>query len=132
MSTLEERLTTLEHNFSQFKTETVHTYHEMALDLTIVKGLTENSVRRITALKTEMEQRFELVDIRLNGMDAHLEYMGTRLDRMDSRLNGMDARLDKMDARLDKMDARLDSVDTRLNRVESMLMQILTRLPEKS
>ncbi len=103
MPTQEERLTILEYDLKQYKTETVKAYGEMAIEMIMIKGLTEDTVKRLASLKTQIEQRFERVDMRLDAMDAHL----------------------------DSMDTRLDSMDTRLNRVENLLAQILARLPEK-
>ena len=103
MPTQEERLTKLEFDLKQFKTETIKAYGDMAFEMTIVKGLTENAIGRLAALSDITEKRFERVDIRLDAMDAHLG----------------------------SMDKRLGSMDKRLERVENILTQILARLPEK-
>jgi hypothetical protein len=103
MPTQEERLTILEYDLKQYKTETIKAYGEMAIEMTMVKGLSEDAVKRLASLKTEIEQRFVRVDTRLDAMDAHL----------------------------DQMDIRLDRVDTGMDRMENMLAQILARLPEK-
>jgi chromosome segregation ATPase len=110
MPTQEERLTILEYDLKQYKTETIKAYGEMAVEMTMVKGLTEDAVKRLASLKTQIEQRFEHVDTRLDAMGAHLGSMDTRLNQMDTHL---------------------DQMDTRLDRVENMLAQILARLPEK-
>ena len=110
MPTQDERLKTLEYDLKQFKTETVKSYGEMAVEMTIVKGLTEDAVKRLAALKDQIEQRFERVDSHLDGMDAHLESIDGRFERVDSRLDGMDGRL---------------------ARLETLLMQVLARLPHK-
>ena len=102
MPTQEERLTILEYDLKQYKTETIKAYGEMAIEMIMVKGLMEDAVKRLASLRTQVEQRFERVDTRLDAMDAHLGRMDTRLDKMD----------------------------TRLDRMENMLAQILTRLPE--
>ena len=109
MPTQEERLTILEYDLKQYKTETIKAYGEMAIEMTMVKGLTEDAVKRLASLKIQVEQRFERVDIHLDAMDAHLE---------------------SMDARLNRVDTRLDTMDARLDRVENLLAQILARLPE--
>ncbi len=103
MPTQEERLTIVEYDLKQFKTETVKVYGDMAFEMTIIKGLTENAIGRLSTLSNTTEKHFERVDIRLDAMDAHLE----------------------------SMDQRLNQMDTRLDRVENMLTQILARLPEK-
>ncbi len=103
MPTQEERLTILEYDLKQYKTETIKAYGEMAVEMTMVKGLTEDAVKRLASLKAQMEQRFERVD--------------TRFEHIDTRLEAMNA--------------HLESLDTRLDRVENLLAQILARLPEK-
>lgn len=102
MPTQEERLTRLEFDLRQFKTETIKAYGDMAFEMTIVKGLTENAIGRLAALSDTTEKRFERVDIGLDAMDAHL----------------------------DSMDKRLAGLDQQLAQVKTMLAQILARLPE--
>jgi len=79
MPTQEERLTILEYDLKQYKTETIKAYGEMAVEMTMVKGLTEDAVKRLASLKAQIEQRFERVD-------THLEGMNTRLDRVENLL----------------------------------------------
>lgn len=110
MPTQEERLDTVEFNLRQFKTETIKVYQDMAFEMTMVKGLTEDAIGRLATLSNTTQKHFERIDIRLNAMDAHLE---------------------SMDKRLNQMETQLKQVDTRLDRVENMLTQILTRLSEK-
>ena len=123
MPTQEERLDVLEFNLEQFKTETIKAYGEMAMEITMVKGLTEDAVKRLALLKEQIdhrfehvESRFERVDTRLDGVNAHLESMDGRFERVDTRLNGMDT--------------HLESVDGRLGRLENLLAQVLARLPK--
>jgi predicted nucleic acid-binding Zn-ribbon protein len=104
MPTQEERLETVEYGLKQFKTETIKAYGETAMELTMVKGLTEDAVKRLASLKTQIDQRFERVDTRLDTIDTHFE----------------------------RVDTRLDKIDTRFDRLENILSQILARLPEKS
>jgi len=93
MPTQEERLTKLEFDLKQFKTETIKAYGDMAFEMTIVKGLTENAIGRLAALSDTTEKRFERIDIRLNAMDAHLESMDKRLERVENMLTQILARL---------------------------------------
>jgi archaellum component FlaC len=118
MPTQEERLETLDSNLKQFKTETIKAYGEMAVELTMVKGLTEGAVKRLASLKDQIDGRFERVDTRLDGMDAHLESIDGRFERVDTRLDGMGT--------------HLESVDGRLGRLENLLMQVLARLPKQT
>ncbi len=93
MPTQEERLNILEYDLKQYKTETIKAYGEMAIEMTMVKGLTEDAVKRLASLKAQIEQRFERVDTRLDAMDTRLESMDTRLDRVENLLAQILARL---------------------------------------
>jgi len=93
MPTQEERVTILKYDLKQYKTETIKAYGEMAVEMTMVKGLTEDAVKRLASLKVQIEQRFERVDTRLDSMDAHLEGMDTRLERVEHLLAQILARL---------------------------------------
>jgi ferritin-like protein len=86
MPTQEERLTILEYDLKQYKTETIKAYGEMAVEMTMVKGLTEDAVKRLASLKAQIEQSFERVDTRLDAMD-------NRLDRVENLLAQILARL---------------------------------------
>ena len=44
MPTQEERLTILEYDLKQYKTETIKAYGEMAIEMIMVKGLVEDAV----------------------------------------------------------------------------------------
>ena len=65
----------------------------MAVEMTMVKGLTEDAVKRLASLKVQIDQRFERVDTRLDSMDAHLEVLDTRLERVEHLLAQILARL---------------------------------------
>jgi hypothetical protein len=93
MPTQEERLTILEYGLKQYKTETIKAYGEMAIEMIMVKGLMEDAIKRLASLRTQVEQRFERVDTRLDAMDAHLEGVDTRLDRVENLLAQILARL---------------------------------------
>jgi hypothetical protein len=93
MPTQEERLTTVEYDLKQFKTETIKAYGDMAFEMTIIKGLTENAIGRLSTLSNATEKHFEHVDIRLDAMDAHLESMDKRLERVENMLTQILARL---------------------------------------
>ncbi len=86
MTTQEERLETIEYGLKQFKTETIKAYGEVAMELTMVKGLTEDAVKQLALLKTQIDHRFERVD-------THLDTIDTCLDRMENILSQILARL---------------------------------------
>ena len=59
----------------------------------MVKGLTEDVIKRLASLKDQIEHRFERVDSRLDGMGAHLESTDGRLGRLENLLAQVLARL---------------------------------------
>ncbi len=75
MPTQEERLQTVEFDLKQFKTETVKVYGDMAFEMTIIKGLTQ-----------ELRQDISEIGKRLDQTD-------TRLDRIETLLTQILARL---------------------------------------
>ncbi len=75
----EERLETAEYNLRQFKTETVRVYQDMAFEMTMIKGLTEDTIKRLAKLSDTMEKRFEQVDTRLDRVESMLAQILARL-----------------------------------------------------
>jgi hypothetical protein len=64
MATQEERLTQVEQELNQFKTDTIRSYQNMALEVTWIKGLTEDTVKRLMLV----DHRFNLVDQQLKDL----------------------------------------------------------------
>ena len=123
MPTQEERLQTVEFDLRQFKTETIKAYGDMAFEMTIIKGLTENAIGRLATLSDTTEKHFERVDIRLDGMNAHLE-------SMDKRLEPVETHLEQMDRRLERVEMHLERLETKFDEHTTLLTQILARLPK--
>jgi peptidoglycan hydrolase CwlO-like protein len=90
----------------------------------MVKGLTEDAVKRLASLKTQIEQQSKQVNTQLEAIDAHLSFL-------QESANKTDKRLDAIEAQLTKTDKRLDSVETQLIEHKTLLTQILARLPER-
>ncbi|SRR6266480_4665683 len=103
MATQEERLETVEFNLRQFKTETIKAYGDMAYEIVIVKGLGEDSIKRLATVSRQIET-------------------------MDGRLSTIEQSLETMKAHVDQ---RFDTTNERLDRVEVLLTQILARLPDR-
>ncbi|MFL5701649.1 MAG: hypothetical protein ACJ8AG_02340 [Ktedonobacteraceae bacterium] len=79
MPTQEERLETVEYGLKQFKTETIKAYGETAMELIMVKGLTEDAVKRLASLKTQIDQRFDtlnqqITDGKQDILDLHVKF----------------------------------------------------------
>jgi chromosome segregation ATPase len=127
MPTQEERLQRVEFDLRQFKTETIKAYGDMAFEMTIIKGLTENAIGRLATLSDTTEKHFERVDIRLNGMNAHLESMDKRLERVETHLEQLET---KMDKRLERVETHLEQLETKFDEHTTLLTQILARLPK--
>jgi ferritin-like protein len=103
MPTQEERLTTLEFDFNQFKAESTTYYQEMAMRVTMSKGLTEDAVKRLMQLRIQVDKRFTSID---------QEIAEVKQDLAEVQQNIGDHTM-------------------RLERMETMLIQVLARLPEK-
>lgn len=101
MATPEERLETVETDLKQFKTDTVKAYANMAHEFAMIKGLQDDSLRRLTTISRQVEN----IDNRISIIDNQLEIMR----RQNSQ--------------------RFDAIDQRFNTIESTLAQILARLP---
>ena len=87
MPTQAERLTTLEFDLKQFKTETLKAYTDMAYEMMILKGLEEDSIKRLVALGRRVDELYELVDLRFNQVldefNAHSLLLRQILERLD-------------------------------------------------
>lgn len=110
MPTQEERLETVEYGLKQFKTETIKPYSETAIELVMVKGLTEDAVKRLASLKIQIEQLSKQVNTQFEAIDAHLSFLQESAN---------------------KTDKRLDAVEAQLTEHKTLLTQILARLEEK-
>ena len=93
MPTQEERLETVEYGLRQFKTETIKAYQEMAIEVTMVNGLTEDAVKRLMNLKVQMDQRFSTIDTRFDSIDQRFSTIDTRLGTIETLLTQILARL---------------------------------------
>ncbi len=103
MPTPEERLTTLEYDFDQFKAESTSYYQEMALQVTMSKGLTEDAVKRLMQLRVQVDKRF----------------------------NSTDQQLAEVKQEVAEVKQELAGVRQEVAGVQTTLAQILARLPEK-
>ncbi|MFL5590818.1 MAG: hypothetical protein ACJ8DI_24660 [Ktedonobacteraceae bacterium] len=135
MPTPEERLTTLEYGFDQFKAEATtyyeemalqakrdpsptaqddreatSYYQEMALQVTMTKGLTEDGVKRLMQLRVQVDKRFNSTDQQL--AEVKQEVAGVKQD-------------------LGNVKQELAGVRQEVAGVQTTLAQILARLPEK-
>jgi chromosome segregation ATPase len=124
MPSPEVRLTTLEYNLDQFKAEATSYYQEMALQVTMSKGLTEDAVKRLMQLRVQVDKRFNSTDQQFVEVKQDLAEVKQDLTGVKQELTGV-----KQDLAGVKQD--IGDHTTRLDRIETLLAQILARLPEK-
>ena len=110
MPTQEERLTTLEYDFDQFKAEPTTYYQEMALQVTMTKSLTEDAVKRLMQLRVQVDKRFNSTDQQLAEVKQELAGVKQEVAEVKQELAG---------------------VRQEVAGVQTTLTQILERLPEK-
>ena len=85
-------------------------YEEMALQVTMTKGLTEDAVKRLMQLRVQVDKRFNSTDQQL--AEVKQELAEVKQDISDDTV-------------------RLDRLETKVDAVQITLAQILARLPEK-
>lgn len=93
MPTTDERLTTLEFDLNQFKAEATTYYQEMAMQVTMSKGLTEDAVKRLMQLRIQVDKRFTSTDQQLAEMKQDLAEVKQDLSEMKTMLTQIVARL---------------------------------------
>jgi len=96
MPTQEERLQIVEYDLKHYKTETIKAYSDMAMELVMVKGLTEDTVKRLMGLKRTLDEHTVL-------LNRHSEH----LDRLETTLSEHTARFDRLETLLAQILARL-------------------------
>jgi hypothetical protein len=82
MPTQEERLQIVEYDLNHFKTETIKAYGDMALELVMVKGLTEDAVKRLIGVRRTLDEhtaRFDRLETTLNEHTTLLTQILARL-----------------------------------------------------
>src|SRR2546421_12859460 len=117
MPTPEERLTTLEYDFDQFKAEPTTYYEETAVQVTMSEGLTEDAVKRLMQLRVQVDKRF-------NSTDQQLAEVKQDLGVVRQDLSGVKHDISEHTTRLDRLETKVDAVQT-------TLAQVLARLLEK-
>ncbi|BCL82340.1 hypothetical protein ccbrp13_48050 [Ktedonobacteria bacterium brp13] len=132
MPTQEDRLTAVENDLKRFKSESVKSYHDVVIDLAMVKALALGAFDGLAAIRMQVTdfrqdviERFERQDVRFEGQDAHLNMHDKRFDEHDKRFDVLDKRLEAHDKRFDVMDQRFDVMDQRFDVMDNKLDQVL-------
>ncbi len=102
MPTQDERLETIEREFWQFKADTKDSYEEMALEVTMLKGPSEDSIKRLIGLKRAVDQRFDNVDQQLSGVKERLSSLEQDISQMKAVQNEHTSLLTQILERLPK------------------------------
>jgi len=92
------------------RAETIKAYHEVALEITMIKGLTEDAVRRLASLKTQIAERFDTLNHQITD---------TKQDILDLNHQITDTKQDILD------------LHTKFDEQRNLLLQVLAHLPEK-
>lgn len=125
MPTQEERIVMLENGLNHFKTETVKYYGDMAMEFTIVKGLTQDAVIRLGGIRTQvgqLDQRFDTLNEQITGV---------RQEMADLRAEFTELRT-WVDQQIAGVQQEVTGLRTEVSGLKDLLIQVLARLPEKS
>jgi hypothetical protein len=95
MPTQEERLAQVEVDLRQFKTETINRYQDIAMQMTMQKGLLDNVIGRLAEVKVtqgEHTRRLDLIDTHLDtferGVNSRFETLEHRFETLEQNVNG--------------------------------------------
>ena len=96
MATQEERLTIVEYDLKQFKTETIKAYGEIAIELIMVKGLTEDAIKRLATMRQDISEVKTTLSEHTRVLSEHTTLLNehtARFDRLETLLTQILARL---------------------------------------
>ena len=79
MATTEERFASLE----SFRTETLFAYKDMALELVVVKGLGEDTIKRLSSLQRDVNAIRDDLQAVQETLSEHLSLLNLILSRLD-------------------------------------------------
>src|SRR5579885_232634 len=122
MAMQEERLQKLEHEFTQFKADAVQSHQDMAMQFTMVSGLTGDIIKRLKTFKQDTDE--QLSDIK---QDIGAFYV--KFDRLDRHIIALDK---KTDQRFTTQEEKFDNLEQRLAAQESKTDQRFTALESKT
>src|SRR5579885_1227894 len=122
MAMQEERLQKLEHEFTQFKADAVQSHQDMAMQFTMVSGLTGDIIKRLKTFKQDTDE--QLSDIK---QDIGAFYV--KFDRLDRHIIALDK---KTDQRFTTQEEKFDNLEQRLADQESKTDQRFTALESKT
>ena len=96
---------------------------------TVGLGVAATNLASTSALRTDVNARFNGVNARFDGVNARFDGVNARIDGVDASVN---ARIDGVNARIDatrlELGSRIDGLDARLRGVEIGIAEIRGRL----
>lgn len=93
----------------------------------IESGIEYNG-RRISELRSYMDQRFDDVDKRFEQIDKRFEQVDQRFEQVDRRFDQVDKRFEQIESWLGRIDGRLDRQDDRFDEVMHQLQETNNRI----
>jgi hypothetical protein len=85
MASTDERVTILEYGLAQYKTETIKAYGEMAMEVIMLKGLGEDTIKRLASLRTEVGEIKVTLQEHGDLLREHSVMLRAILDKLDER-----------------------------------------------
>ena len=82
----------------------------------------------LNQLANKMDQRFDGLEKRFEGIDQQFVGIEKRFEGIDQRFDGMDQRFDGMEKRFGEMDQRFDGMEKRFGEMDQQFVGIEKRL----
>src|SRR5579883_2862233 len=161
MAMQEERLQKLEHEFTQFKADAVQSHQDMAMQFTMVSGLTGDIIKRLKTFKQDTDEQLSDIKqdigafyVKFDRLDRHIIALDKKTDqrfttqeekfdnleqrlaaqesKTDQRFTVIEGKFDNLEQRLTTLEGKFDNLDRRLADQESKTDQRFTALESKT
>src|SRR5579883_194701 len=161
MAMQEERLQKLEHEFTQFKADAVQSHQDMAMQFTMVSGLTGDIIKRLKTFKQDTDEQLSDIKqdigafyVKFDRLDRHIIALDKKTDqrfttqeekfdnleqrlaaqesKTDQRFTVIEGKFDNLEQRFTTLEGKFDNLDRRLADQESKTDQRFTALESKT
>ena len=78
--------------------------------------------RKIDALRTENNEKFESIDQKFDAIDKRFESIDQKFDAIDKRFEAIDQKFDAIDKRFEAMDKKIEDTAAQVQRNTAILM----------
>ena len=136
--TQEERLTVLEQSFLQFRADAVKSYQDMAMQVTLFRGLTETIIGKLASIQYQIDQRFGTLEAKVDTVQTSMQYqIDQRFSTLEASVGNIQTSMQhQIDQRFSTLEAGIDTVqatlEPKIDTMQTTLTAILARLPEKA